>query len=768
MTSIQIWSDLIAFVGGDREARARLDALEAGGGGTPTPSLSISAPIAQNERNSGTTAFAFLLTLARNGSTASFPYSWAVTGSGANPANAADFGGTFPSGTGTFDPGETTETIVVLVAGDTTIEPNETFTLTVTANGLNTVTSTGTINNDDASSPTSVAHVTAGQSNMANFFTNAKGEYETAYNAVAPAGETVLLYQGATSGSALLYAASSTNYWYREDNDTFGPCWDTFVAGVNTAVAAGRTITTILWNQGESDIGLLPQTGYQTRYSNALITKVFAAMRTLIPDVTIVIVPMNRNGSSTSINLPGYALMRALHVSLAANATYSSWLKLGPEIFDQPDDGGPHATSQGYKNLVPRLARYSASLRNGHNVLGGVNGPRVNAAQRDGQTITVGLLHDGGNDVTPTSAISGFRYFDNGAEISVTAALRASASSVTLTLATLPAGTDAQQLLVYGYRSLTNDPQANILRDNQTVPLPLRYREIVPTNVTQTPGPTPAPAFTTQPSISGTPTQGQLLTGNDGVITDGSVSARQWRRGSTDISGANGATYTPTADDVGANLTYRVTATGAGGSTTATSAAVGPIAAAPLGGTFSDNFNRANENLEGNANWQRLTGTAGLAVVASNVLAFANTSAPGAVYAATPPFVSATRTTQVTLIPNGIPFGLIATHLNEDGTYFGFTINSGGAPNKIAAFTWNGSALSPLPQSPDYAPVTNGVYLCETNGAGEMTVKLNGTVIATFTVPEAYRSAPRAGFHNRSNFSGTVGTLDNWSHGPIN
>ncbi len=121
---------------------------------TPSPSLSLSSAVVKAEGNSGTSAMVWTLTLNRDGSTASYPFTWVITGSGANPANAADFGGTMPSGSGTFAPGETTKTITVLATGDTAFEPDETFTLTVTANGLNTVTSTGTISNDDSSAPT--------------------------------------------------------------------------------------------------------------------------------------------------------------------------------------------------------------------------------------------------------------------------------------------------------------------------------------------------------------------------------------------------------------------------------------------------------------------------------------------------------------------------------------------------------------------------------------------------------------------------------------
>jgi hypothetical protein len=113
--------------------------------------------LVQPEGNSGTTAFIWTLTLNRDGSTAAYPFNWAVTGSGASPADAADFGGALPSGSGTFAAGETSKSITVLASGDTAVEPTDSFTLTVTAAGLNTITSTGTISNDDVAAPSPIA-----------------------------------------------------------------------------------------------------------------------------------------------------------------------------------------------------------------------------------------------------------------------------------------------------------------------------------------------------------------------------------------------------------------------------------------------------------------------------------------------------------------------------------------------------------------------------------------------------------------------------------
>lgn len=108
----------------------------------------------QAEGDSGTTNFTFDVT--RSGDlSATGTVAWALAGTGANPANAADFGGSLPSGTVTFDPGVGTQTITVAVAGDVVVEEDEEFTITLSnpSAGVSIVTATaaGTIQNDDTS-----------------------------------------------------------------------------------------------------------------------------------------------------------------------------------------------------------------------------------------------------------------------------------------------------------------------------------------------------------------------------------------------------------------------------------------------------------------------------------------------------------------------------------------------------------------------------------------------------------------------------------------
>jgi urease beta subunit len=120
---------------------------------TPPPTLEIAARYANREEgDSGSRRFLFTVT--RSGDTSgTTTVNYAVTGSGDNPADAADFvGGVLPSGSVTFAPGETSKVITVNVQGDTTVEPNEGFTVTLSrpvGGTIKTATATGTIANDD-------------------------------------------------------------------------------------------------------------------------------------------------------------------------------------------------------------------------------------------------------------------------------------------------------------------------------------------------------------------------------------------------------------------------------------------------------------------------------------------------------------------------------------------------------------------------------------------------------------------------------------------
>ena len=119
-------------------------------------SLAIAATGASKaEGNSGSTPFTFTVTRSGN-TTGASSATYTVTGSGGNAANATDFtGAALPTGTVSFAAGEVSKLVTINVAGDTTVEANEGFTVTLSAPSAGTTITTtaanGTITNDDAS-----------------------------------------------------------------------------------------------------------------------------------------------------------------------------------------------------------------------------------------------------------------------------------------------------------------------------------------------------------------------------------------------------------------------------------------------------------------------------------------------------------------------------------------------------------------------------------------------------------------------------------------
>ncbi len=103
----------------------------------------------QVEGNTGQTGFTF--TVSRSGlTTAAATIDYAVSSAA---ADATDFGGTLPSGSVSFLANETSKTVTVNVSGDTTVEADEPFTVTLSNPSSGTIsqaTADGEILNDDS------------------------------------------------------------------------------------------------------------------------------------------------------------------------------------------------------------------------------------------------------------------------------------------------------------------------------------------------------------------------------------------------------------------------------------------------------------------------------------------------------------------------------------------------------------------------------------------------------------------------------------------
>jgi uncharacterized repeat protein (TIGR01451 family) len=127
------------------------------------PTISIN-DVSQIEGNSGTTPFTFTVSLSTT-SSQTVVVNFA-TADGTATVGGADYGAT--AGTVTFAPGQTTQAVTVLVNGDTTFEPDETFTVSLSASTNATIadgTGLGTIRNDDARPTISINDVSQVEGN---------------------------------------------------------------------------------------------------------------------------------------------------------------------------------------------------------------------------------------------------------------------------------------------------------------------------------------------------------------------------------------------------------------------------------------------------------------------------------------------------------------------------------------------------------------------------------------------------------------------------
>lgn len=117
------------------------------------PTIWLSGAVSQSEGNSGTTNYTYTAT--RSKTTGAVSAQWTFDAGATSPSDFV--GGNYPAGGNVnFADGAASATITIQVQGDTDIEPNESFTVTIAApSGYaqgSPVSATGTITNDDSAS----------------------------------------------------------------------------------------------------------------------------------------------------------------------------------------------------------------------------------------------------------------------------------------------------------------------------------------------------------------------------------------------------------------------------------------------------------------------------------------------------------------------------------------------------------------------------------------------------------------------------------------
>lgn len=180
-----------------------------------TPTVTLSAPVTQNEGNSGPALFTYTVTRSSTTGATSVPWTFA-----AGTTSADDFtGGSYPAGGSVaLADGVASGSFSVSVNGDTTVEGTESFTVSITApsgyaSGAN-MTAAGTVTSDDISAGPVIASTTDSFS----------ATDVTAFNVTLPAtvnaGDLLIAGVAVDGGSALTWDNTTAGAWAASLNDT--------------------------------------------------------------------------------------------------------------------------------------------------------------------------------------------------------------------------------------------------------------------------------------------------------------------------------------------------------------------------------------------------------------------------------------------------------------------------------------------------------------------------------------------------------------------
>ena len=226
----------------------------------PVPSFSI-GDVTQVEGDSGTAAFTFTVTLsAASGQTATVNY---ATADG-TALDGSDYSAT--SGTLTFAPGVTTQTVTVLVTGDTVFEPDQVFTVNLSGPTNASITDgqgVGTITNDDAAPMLAINDISAAEADGSITFTVTRTgateaaigvDYATAdgtalSTAGGPGAPDYTTTSGTLSFAASLAAIATQTFTVALSDDSVYEAVEQFAANLSNptgaTIADGQGIATL-------------------------------------------------------------------------------------------------------------------------------------------------------------------------------------------------------------------------------------------------------------------------------------------------------------------------------------------------------------------------------------------------------------------------------------------------------------------------------------------------------------------------------------------
>lgn len=200
--------------------------------------------------------------------------------------------------------------------------------------------------------------------------------------------------------------------------------------------AAGGDMELFIWLQGETDAAGMSKATYKTNLGN-----VHALTRAMTPravgDFRFGVVSLGVGSYLGSVE-GDFGKIRAAHIEYAAENTGAFHAASAHDVITSD---GVHITGEGQSRIGRRAALAALGALSGQNK----SGPRIASASRSGNVVTLTIEQRGGSALQDGgggsgSALTGFKVFDNGVEVALSATAIAGSTSIQLTLSATPTG----------------------------------------------------------------------------------------------------------------------------------------------------------------------------------------------------------------------------------------------------------------------------------------------------------------------------------------
>lgn len=273
---------------------------------------------------------------------------------------------------------------------------------------------------------------------------------------IAALGVPVGLIDGTLNGGGLTVSSGQGRYMNGAVADAGYTASAAAIAAETTSIAAN------VWYQGNTDAaGAVSQSTYYTALGNMIALRRADVGNAALP---YVIVTLGRD--TNGVNDANWQAIRKAQIQKCGDANIYR-----VDAADLPlHTDGIHHSAAGFTELGKRIARAVLAAKG---LVSTYRGPRIAQVRKVSATVfDVLLTHDMGSDFTPTTGITGFRVLDGASPVTVSSAVRISATRIRLTLASAPAALPTVQYLYGAAPAVTS-----VAKDNGTLTLPIEAND---------------------------------------------------------------------------------------------------------------------------------------------------------------------------------------------------------------------------------------------------------------------------------------------------